>query len=244
MLMKYKILIFDLDDTLIDDKESVRAGYRKMIESAGLVYSDLEFKRWFNIDIQFWCDWQDGKIELPKELKNETGIKSDKFLDWLRSQRFLIYFDQKISLKQAIKLNNIYMEALGENIVAINGAYDTLKYLSGKYKILVATNGPKVATKQKLEKIGCLSFVTDVLSADMFGYMKPSIKFFEAIEKQYADFKRSDYLIIGNSLKSDVGFGMNAGIDSCWFNNIHDKFDFKYSSTIVINELSELMGLL
>lgn len=32
-MSQYKILIFDLDDTLIDNLESVRYAYKKMIES-------------------------------------------------------------------------------------------------------------------------------------------------------------------------------------------------------------------
>lgn len=84
------------------------------------------------------------------------------------------------------------MSALTEEVHAIDDAHDTLRYLSKKYTIIVATNGPKIATKHKLEKIGCEKYVTEILSADMFGYMKPRIEFFEAIEGRYKDFNRSD----------------------------------------------------
>lgn len=242
--MKYKILIFDLDDTLIDNKENVRAAFKKMLMFHGQIYSDSEFERWYQIDKKYWIDWQDGLIKVPKELSYETGKKSNQYLDWVRSQRVLMYFNYSISQENAIELNNIFMDALNEEIRSIDGAQKTLKYLSGRYKILVATNGPKIATKQKLKKIGCSQYVTEVLSADMFGYMKPKVEFFEAIEKKYKDFDRSDYLIIGDSLKSDVGFGMNTGIDSCWFNWRNDELDTKHKPTIIIKKLSELIGLL
>ena len=99
---KYKILIFDLDDTLIDNLENVRHAFTKMIETQDDYYNDNNFKRWYKLDKQFWKDWQDGLIELPEELKNETGKKSKEFLDWLRAQRVLIYYNNKISLKAAI----------------------------------------------------------------------------------------------------------------------------------------------
>jgi len=156
----------------------------------------------------------------------------------------LIYFDNAISPEKAIELNNLYMNALTETVITIDGASETLKYLHDKYRIIVATNGPQVATRQKLEKIGALDFVTEVLSADMFGYMKPKIEFFEAIEKRYEDYDRSDYLIIGDSLKSDVGFGKVAGIDSCWFDKDDEKLTSEYEPTYVISKLVELKKIL
>ncbi len=183
-LKNYRILIFDLDDTLIDNLENVRHAFTKMIEARNENYNENNFIRWYKIDKQFWIDWQDGLIELPEHLKSETGKKSNEFLDWLRAQRVQIYYDNKISLDEAINLNNIYMNALTEKIIAIDGAYETLKYLSSKgYYIIIATNGPKIATRDKLLKIKCINFVNEILSADMFGYMKPNKEFFEGIEK-------------------------------------------------------------
>lgn len=242
--MKYKILIFDLDDTLIDNRESVKAAFRRLLEHEGVTYTEKAFKRWYQIDKQFWIDWQDGLIDLPERLKHEAGKKSDEFLDWVRSQRVLLYFDLSVSPERAVELNNIYMSALTEEIHAIDGARDTLKYLADKYKIIIATNGPKIATRHKLEKIGCEKYVTEILSADMFGYMKPKVEFFKAIEKRYKDFNHSDYLIVGDSLKSDVGFGMNAGIDSCWFNKDGEEPDSTYTPTLTIKGLGELIKLL
>lgn len=237
---KYKIIIFDLDDTLIDNFENVKYAFKTMIESKNELYTEKSFLRWYEIDKKFWKDWQDGLIELPDNLKDETGKKSDEFLDWLRAQRVLIYFKNLIDLEEAIKLNNIYMQSLTEQVVAIDGAYEVLKYLSDKYYIIIATNGPKVATTEKLKKINCLNFVNKILSADMFGYMKPRKEFFEGIQKMLNNFNNEEYLIIGDSLKSDVGFGMNCNFDSCWFNKNDEKLDKNYHPTIVIKKLKEL----
>lgn len=242
--MKYKILIFDLDDTLIDNTENTKSAFETMLAACGEKFSDAEFSRWYEIDRQFWIDWQDDLIEIPKNLKHETGKKSDEFLDWVRSQRVLRYFDDSISAERAIELNNIYMQSLNDTVVPIEGVRDTLEYLSEKYKIVIATNGPNVATQKKLEKIDSLQFVAEVLSADMFGFMKPRIEFFKAIEERYSNFSLNDYLIIGDSLKSDVGFGMNAGIDSCWFNANNDVVADGYSPTYTIQHLTELKSLL
>ncbi len=243
-MSKYKILIFDLDDTLIDNLESVRYAFKKMIETENEEYNDNNFIRWYNIDKRFWREWQNGKIELPEHLKNETGKKSEEFLNWLRAQRVLIYFNNKINLDKAIYLNNIYMKALTEKVIPIDGADDVLKYLSGKYFIIVATNGPEIATKDKLIKINCLEFVEEVLSAEIFGYMKPRKEFFEGIQDRVKKYNNEEYLIIGDSLKSDIGLAMNCNIDSCWFNKNNELLNDKYKPTMIINKLNELKELL
>ena len=242
---KYKVLIFDLDDTLIDNLENVKYAFKIMLKSKKENFNEENFMRWYKIDRQFWKDWQDGKIILPEVLKNETGKKSDKFLNWLRAQRVLIYFNNGISLDEAIKLNNVYMNALTENVIAIDGAYETLNYLFNKcYYIIIATNGPQIATKDKLLKINCLNFVNEVLSADMFGYMKPNKEFFDGIQRTLNNYNNDEYLIIGDSLKSDVGFAMKCNFDSCWFNKNNEELNNKYKPNMIIKSLKELINML
>lgn len=235
----YEILIFDLDDTLIDNTENVRYAYVKMMKAVGKDYSESGFERWLEVDKKFWQDRQNGLIEVPDDLKHEVGKKSERYLSWLRAQRFLIYFNNEISLDEAMELNRLFTEALKENVVAIDGANEVLRYLSGKYSIVVATNGPKVAAKDKLAKIGCLDYVSRVLSADMFGYSKPKKEFFEAIQKETGNYDNNAYLVIGNSLGTDVEFAMNSGCDSCWLDR-GDEVLGEYRPTFIIKSLREL----
>jgi len=243
---KYKILIFDLDDTLIDNLENTRNAFKKMTEHYGEIYDDKKFKRWYDIDKKFWQDWRCGKIELPEHLKSEKGKKSEEFLNWVRSQRILNYFDNKITLDDAIVLNYIYMKSLTEVVIAIEGAFETLKYLSStqKYHIIVATNGPEVATTAKLSKIQCLDFVKNIFSADMLGYVKPQKEFFNSIKNSLHNYNNDDFLIIGDSLESDVGLGMTCGFDSCWFNRKKEKLTENYRPTFTVKKLIEIKNIL
>ncbi len=60
----------------------------------------------------------------------------------------------------------------------------------------------------------------------------------------YKDYNNEDFLIIGNSLKSDVGFGMNNDIDTCWFDINEETLTEEYKPTFIIKELSELKEIL
>ena len=70
------------------------------MQSVGEPYTETEFQRWYSIDHKFWEDWQEGLIELPENLKSETGKKSETFLNWLRAQRVLIYFNNQITKRK------------------------------------------------------------------------------------------------------------------------------------------------
>lgn len=241
---KYKVLIFDLDDTLIDNRENIRYAYTKMVESMGEKYTDIGFDRWYNIDKKFWEDRQAGLIEIPEHLKHETGKKSEEFLNWLRAQRVLIYFNNSITLEKAVELNYLYMKALTEKVITLPGTYKTLKYLSEKYTIIIATNGPQIAAKDKVAKTNCLDFVDYVLSAEMCGYMKPHKEFFDAIQKLLDNYNNEEYLVIGDSLKSDVAFGMNCSFDSCWFNRNNENLPEEYQPTLIIKDITQLTKIL
>lgn len=120
-----------------------------------------------------------------------------------------------------------------------------MEYLSNKgYYIIISTNGPQIATRDKLLKINCINFVNEILSADMFVYMKPNKEFFDGIEKTLNNYNEEEYLIIGDSLKSDVEFTMRCNFDRCWFNKNNDKITDEYKPTMTINKLSELIEIL
>lgn len=236
--------MFDLDDTLIDNRENVRHAFKVVLDEMNEEYTEEKFDRWYEIDIKFWLDRQNGKFVVPDEYKEEEKLKSKKFLDWIRAQRLLIYYENKISLERAIELNNMFVDAMREVVVPIPGVKETLEYLSKKYKIVVVTNGPKLATKDKVDKIECLDYVDKIYSAEMFGYMKPRIEFFEGVKEDIGCEDLDKYLMIGDSLKSDVEFGMNCGFDSCWINRNGMELDDKYKPTIIIKDIRELMKIL
>jgi 2-haloacid dehalogenase len=235
-MKKYRFLLFDLDDTLIDNLENVRHAFKVMLNYMGEDYTEEKFVRWYNLDKQFWLDKQNGKIVVPDEYMESK----DTMIRWTRSKRYTLYFNN-ITLEEAMKINDLYIEALNEIVIPIEGAYETLKYLSDKYDIIVATNGPSLATESKLKKIGCLKFVRYILAADMFGCMKPTIEFFEAIKNQIDCHESDKYLVIGDSLKTDVEGAMNANMDSCWFNRNNEPLKEGYKPTMIISDLKELI---
>jgi len=50
--MKYKYLLFDLDDTLINDNENKKYAFQKILEMKNLNYSFDKYQKWLQNDVQ------------------------------------------------------------------------------------------------------------------------------------------------------------------------------------------------
>ena len=53
-MSKYETLIFDLDDTLIDNNQSIKYAFTIVMKELGLEYSEDLFSKWKKFDIDYW----------------------------------------------------------------------------------------------------------------------------------------------------------------------------------------------
>lgn len=93
---------------------------------------------------------------------------------------------------------NIGKEMLEKPIELLEGVEEVLKSLQGKYKLIVATKGDLLDQERKLEKSNLLKYfhhievISDKKEKDYLKLIK------------HLDINPSEFLMIGNSLKSDV----------------------------------------
>ena len=144
----YNTIIFDLDDTLTNDRENVRQAFKTVLEYKKEDYSDEKFETFYSIDKKTWRDRALGKLITPYEDNKQ------KKAEWLRASRFLKYFGDSIDYNEAVHINDIYMDGMKKKVVAREGTLDIIKYLyDKKYTLILATNGPIVPLNSKVEKL-------------------------------------------------------------------------------------------
>ncbi len=230
---KYKVIAFDLDDTLIDDTKSRKFAISKVSEYLQIPYTDDIGKSFIAFDNQFWHNWESGHILIPKGTVD--------FAVYLRSLRFLKFYEAlSIDFPTAQHLYEMYTKYLGECIEPIPGARETLKILNSRnYRLPVVTNGVKSLVQHKLAIARVSDFITDIICAEDIGDSKPNPLFFEYFFKQ-CNCTKEQALIVGDSLTSDVLGGMKNGIDTCWFNPNHYPLPPEYKPTMEIDHLLEL----
>ena len=237
--MLYKKLLFDLDNTLVDDDENRKYAIKQILIEKEENTTEERIENFIKVDNQFWKDRAEGKIKDPYKFKNNK-----EKTEWVRSQRFIKYF-KNISFEQAKEINKRYINYLSKNIIPINGAQEILRYLYEKqYEIYIVTNGPIKVVDDKLNKINSKKYIKYAFTAEEAGHMKPHKEFFEKFFSKIDVNKADDMLIIGDELEKDILGGINNGIDSCWFNmkKIRNNTDLK--PDYEINSLMELKNIL
>ena len=67
-MKKYELLLFDLDDTLIDFTKDEKLAFKYALENIGRGYSDDILEKYKNINDIVWKDLEIGKIKTVSEL--------------------------------------------------------------------------------------------------------------------------------------------------------------------------------
>ncbi len=239
MRKKYSQVLFDLDNTLVDDD----ANRRFAIEQILIERKDPDYKKkadsFVAFDTKFWSDRAAGIIQDPYEF--ETIEEKTR---WIRAERFIRFFGD-VSFDEGVEINRKYITYLNEHIVPIKNAEEILRYLYEKsYEIYIVTNGPIKAIDYKLGKLNAIQYVKRIFSAEEAGFMKPSDEYFEKFFQAIGPHDRGEMIIIGDELDKDVLGGIRNGIDSCWVNFKKSKNNSELIPSYEINELIELKSFL
>ena len=234
----YKKLLFDLDNTLVDDNENRKYAIKKILNARKEDITEEKLENFIKLDDKYWKDRAERKIKDPYEFKT-----LEEKTTWIRAQRFIMYFN--CSFEEAVKINENYINYLRNSIVPIKNAEEILKYLNKKqYEIYIVTNGPAKPVENKLNSINAKKYIKSIFTAEEAGYMKPHQEFFDKFFKKINNYQKDEMLIIGDELEKDVLGGIQNGIDSCWFNIRNKKNTTGIKPNFEIYDLLELRNIL
>lgn len=199
-----KVILWDVDGTLLDFKKAEYAAIKKCFEIFGLgECSDEMIAGYSVINRKYWEKLERGEITKQEVLVN----------------RFRDFFEkEKIQTDCAADFNIEYQKWLGETVCFCDNSYELLKALKGRVKQYAVTNGTKAAQDRKLEKSGFIDIFDGVFISEEVGCEKPGIGFFNHVWDQIGSYEKEEIMIVGDSLTSDMQGGNNAGILCCWYN--------------------------
>lgn len=231
-MVKYKGILLDLDDTLVDYDKSTEYAFSKLLKKYKIKQHKFLYDEFKNYEIDYWTRFENDKIFVPLENPNEkieylwvNLIKEFFFIDYDKAKKYYKYFEN----------------LLGEKVVKTEDYNEVLKILSKYCEIFISTNGSKKQAIKKIDKAGIIHFMTDIFSSDDCGYSKSNVEYYDWIIKELKLYKKEELLIVGDSLKSDVISGANAGIDTCWYNRKQIINDTNINPTYEINSLKQLI---
>jgi 2-haloacid dehalogenase len=225
--MSYNILLFDLDDTLLDFATNETDSLNKLLQQHGYTFSDEWFQVYNSVNKQLWAEYESGNIVLGDVLNarfSETMLKLGKVVD-------------------GIEWENEYRELLSNGCQLIEGALEVCQSLSISHRLFVITNGITQTQLKRLKLSGLYEFFEDVFDSQSIGFQKPSTEFFDYVMSNINGFNKREALIIGDSLNTDIKGGLLSEIDTCWMNRTSQKCSAEIQSTYTITSLRELYDI-
>ena len=203
-MSKIKVILWDVDGTLLNFEASERVAIRKCFAHFGLgECTDAMLEDYSAINRSYWERLERGELTKPEVL---TG-------------RFYEFFG-KYHLDTALvpAFNEQYQLALGDTVCFHDNALEVVKSLSGRVEQYVVTNGTRVAQERKLANSGLGAMMDGIFISELLGAEKPSPVFFDAVWASIGKRPAEEVLIVGDSLTSDMRGGNNVGIPCCWYN--------------------------
>lgn len=202
-----KVILWDIDATLLDFLAAEKAAIRFCFEKYGLgECTDEMLGRYTVINRRYWEMLERGEM-------SKADILVNRFKEF--------FVSEGIETDCEKEFNDSYQIALGNTICFRDNGYELLKKLQGQYRQFVVTNGTFVAQERKLRKSGIGDLVEEAFISDLIGYEKPAVEFFDYVFEKIGHYGKDEVLIIGDSLTSDMQGGNNACIVCCWYNPSH-----------------------
>ncbi len=226
--MAYSIALFDADNTLLDFSRSERDALSECLLMRGIAPTEALLARYAEINDLHW-------ERLEKGLTTRERLRTD---------RFSMFFGELGVDLDPEKMACDYIVALSTKAYCMAGAEDLINRLAGKCRMFIITNGTASVQNARFDQTPMAPFFEDVFISETMGCAKPDKLFFDRVSDAVPDFDPRGTLVIGDSLSSDIQGGINAGLDTCWFDRHGrgkpDGIDINY----VIRNLDEVEQIL
>lgn len=226
----YKYLLWDIDGTVLDFLAAEEYAIKTLFQTYQIgECSDEMLQIYSGINVKYW-----------EALERNEMTKAQILVG-----RFREFFEKMgIDPELAESFNLDYQRTLGDHVAFVEHAEEMLREEKGRYQLIAVTNGTKVAQTRKLRNSGLDQVFDQVFISEDVGVEKPNAEYFETVFRESGISDKTQVLLIGDSLTSDMKGGETAGIDTCWYNPGHKANTLGIQVTYEIDDLGELEKIL
>lgn len=226
--MKYKTLLFDVDDTLLDFQAAEQKALHALFRNEGFVLTEEMEATYKTINGQLWRRFELGEID--KATVTDT-----------RFSRLFETYGKSVDGK---KMGELYREFLAQGHDLLGNSQAIIAELATTYELYIVTNGVAKTQYQRLDRAQLTPFFKQIFVSEEIGYQKPMRAYFDYVFARIPQFELSKTMIIGDSLASDIQGGNQAGIDTVWLNPAKTDNRSMIQPTYEIDQLEKLIPLL
>lgn len=229
-MVKYKTLLFDLDDTLLDFRASEEVALQNLFKDQQYTLTPDIKDNYKKLNSSLWKAYENDEID-REEVVNT---------------RFALLFQQHYGIEvDGVALGENYRKYLSEGHHLMEGALELIQTLHMEFDLYIVSNGASHTQHKRLRDSGLAPYFKKVFVSEDTGYQKPMKAFFDYVFSRIENLDLKRTLIVGDSFSADVIGGWNASIDTCWINlagqeNQHPEI----TPTYEIRKLAEIYGVL
>lgn len=198
-----KVILWDIDGTLLNFEKAEEAAIKMCFETLKLgTCSKKMIRDYSKINKKYWEMLERGEM-------SKSEILVGRFREFFKKNG--------IDENMASEFNEEYQVRLGDTICFEPNATTILNSLKGTLRQCAVTNGTKIAQEKKLKNSGLDQLFDHIFISEDIGIEKPNKEFFDYVMQVIGFDERSEIMIVGDSLTSDILGGKNAGIITCLY---------------------------
>ena len=224
-MRKYSVILFDIDDTLLNFPRSEREALCEAFMLVGIDLNDEMIGTYHKINYELWKALECGEI-------TREALMTRRFEDFVK------FYGFSIDLK---KIADDYLDCLSKKVYYIDGARELLASLYGKVKMYIVTNGLERVQTGRYALSGFDKIFDGMFISQVVGANKPHARFFEYVAEHIEGFDKKKTLIVGDSLTSDIAGGINFGIDTCWYSPKGKNTELQ--PTYIVDSLDKVLAI-
>jgi putative hydrolase of the HAD superfamily len=261
-MMTVKAVLFDLDDTLLWDEQSVKEAFRATCEAGAKVvnvdadaleaavrkearalYESFEtfpFAKMIGINPfeALWANFNEGENENFRQLeKLAPGYRTES---WTRGLKALGIEDNQLGYK----LGEQFPAERRARPLVYEETFQVLDKLKVNYNLLLLTNGAPDLQKEKIAGVPQLaSYFEHIVISGSFGEGKPSVAIFQHA-LNLLGVAPEECIMIGDKLITDILGSGRAGMTNIWINHHNMQRDEEIIPSYEVSRLTDILPII
>ena len=199
---RYDVILFDADNTLFDFDRAEEEALRATLARYGLPVTARSVAAYLAINRELWARFDRGEVSR----------------EWLVVERFARLLRTLGRPGDPAAMNRAYLTRLGEGAFLLPGAEALCRALAPRCTLAIVTNGVALAQRARFEASPLRDVVPWLFISEEVGASKPDPAFFAPVLRALGEPDRARVLMVGDNLLTDIRGGINAGLDTAWFN--------------------------
>lgn len=221
----YDIILLDADMTIWDFEASERLALGDLLARMGVEQTDALMEHYHQVNGALW-----HAFDLKQVTREELAYRRFKdLLDYVGAEG------------DPLEMNRYYQNRLGEHSIMLPGAEELCKTLAERCELYILTNGMHAAQTGRFEKSPIKPYIKQMFISEALGCQKPDRSYYEQVFALIGLQDKSRAVMVGDSLTSDIQGGINAGVDTIWYNPKGKPTDPKCMPTYIANTMDQIV---